>query len=523
MTPDDIPFATDQPTEDLTADVIVIGGGPVGENVAQYAIEDTDLTAILVEHELVGGECSYWACMPSKALLRPVAVADTASHLGGVSSPTVQTDDLLARRDEFVSHYDDSSQIEWTDSAGIQVMRGRARLSGEREVLIEPEADGSGPGDAEAGDAGSESDPARAGGSAADASGSARAGGSVRLRARRAVVLATGSEAIVPGSLSPARPWTSRDVTAVREIPGRLLIVGGGVVAVEAATWMAALGSTVTMLVRGDSLLTGYEPFAGQHVREALEAAGVTIRFGTEAVSASRPEAAGGGDVGRLHGGPVTVTVRSADGQQELSGDELLAATGRKPHLDDVGLENVGLTADDVTGGSLPTWLHAVGDASGETPLTHWGKYRARVIGERIRAGALGQEPQPTVDTAVSPQVVFTDPQVAAVGMTESQAREAGHRVEVSQLPFGSAAGTALLRDDVTGTAQIVVDADTHRLLGVTFVGPEAGEQIHAGTVAIVGQVPVDVLRHAVPTFPAASELWLNLLEQLPRQLRRPA
>ena len=322
MTPDDIPFATDQPTEDLTADVIVIGGGPVGENVAQYAIEGTDLTAILVEHELVGGECSYWACMPSKALLRPVAVADTASHLGGVSSPTVQTDDLLARRDEFVSHYDDSSQIEWTDSAGIQVMRGRARLSGEREVLVEPEADGSGPGDAAAGD-GSESDPARAGGSAADASGSARAGGSVRLRARRAVVLATGSEAIVPGSLSPARPWTSRDVTAVREIPGRLLIVGGGVVAVEAATWMAALGSTVTMLVRGDSLLTGYEPFAGQHVREALEAAGVTIRFGTEAVSASRPEAAGGGDVGRLHGGPVTVTVRSADGQQELSGDEI--------------------------------------------------------------------------------------------------------------------------------------------------------------------------------------------------------
>src|SRR5699024_6572647 len=148
----------------------------------QYAIEDTDLTAILVEHELVGGECSYWACMPSKALLRPVAVADTASHLGGVSSPTVQTDDLLARRDEFVSHYDDSSQIEGTDSAGIQVMRGRARLSGEREVLVEPEADGSGPGDAEAGDAGTESDPARAGGSAADASGTARAGRGLAAR-----------------------------------------------------------------------------------------------------------------------------------------------------------------------------------------------------------------------------------------------------------------------------------------------------------------------------------------------------
>ena len=520
MTPDDTSSETDQTPEDLTADVIVIGGGPVGENVAQYAIEDTDLTAILVERELVGGECSYWACMPSKALLRPITVADTASHLGGVSSPTLQNEELLARRDEFVSHYDDSSQIEWTDSAGIQVVRGRARLVGEREVLVEQEADSSG-----------------SSASGVEEPGSATAAGPLRLHARRAVVLATGSEAVVPGPLSPARPWTSRDVTAVREVPDRLLIVGGGVVAVEAATWMAALGSTVTMLVRGDCLLSGHEPFAGQHVREALEAAGVTIRFGTEAVSASRADGgeasraegaddsarADDGDVGRLHGGPVTVTVQSADGQQELSGDELLAATGRTPRLEGVGLETVGLTADDVTSGSRPTWLHAVGDASGETPLTHWGKYRARVIGERLRSEALGQEPEPTVGTAVAPQVVFTDPQVAAVGMTESQAREAGHQVEVSQLPFGSAAGTALLRDDVTGTAQIVVDAQTHRLLGVTFVGPEAGEQIHAGTTAIVGQVPVDVLRHAVPAFPAASELWLNLLEQLPRQMRRPA
>lgn len=495
-------------SEDLTADVIVIGGGPVGENVAQYAIEGTDLTAILVERELVGGECSYWACMPSKALLRPIAVADTASHLGGVSSPQLAVPQLLARRDEFVSHYDDSSQLDWTDSAGIQVVRGRARLSGEREVLVERGAE--------------ESD-------------ATSASGPVRLHARRAVVLATGSEATVPGPLSPARPWTSRDVTAVQQIPERLLIVGGGVVAVEAATWMAALGSQVTMLVRGEDLLSGYEPFAGQHVREALETAGVRIRFGTEVVSASREAAvsageadsaagpAADGDTGRLHGGPVTVTVQDADGQRELSGDELLAATGRRPRLSDLGLETVDLGADDVTGAALPDWLHAVGDASGEVPLTHWGKYRARVIGERIRAAALGQEPEPVVDTALSPQVVFTDPQVASVGMTEAQAREAGHRVEVSQLPFGSAAGTALLRDDVTGTAQIVVDAATHLLLGITFVGPEAGEQIHAGTVAIVGQVPVDVLRHAVPTFPAASELWLNLLEQLPRELRRPA
>lgn len=491
MNPDDTFDDTSSDTEALTADVIVIGGGPVGENVAQYATEGTDLTAILIERELVGGECSYWACIPSKTLLRPIAMADTAANLQGVSAPQLSVDDLLARRDEWVSHYDDASQIEWTDSAGIQVVRGNARLAGEREVLVD-----TGTGEPQ------------------------------RLRARRAVVLATGSEATIPGPLSPALPWTSRDATGVREIPGRLLIVGGGVVAVETATWMAALGSQVTMLVRGESLLNGYEPFAGQHVREALEAAGVTVRFGTEVVSASREEADDRG-VGRLHGGPVTVTVTGADGEHELSGDELLAATGRTPRLADVGLETAVLTADDVTGDApeqtLPEWLHVVGDASGEVPLTHWGKYRARVVGERIRAAALGQEPEPTVDTAVSPQVVYTDPQVASVGMTEPQAREAGHQVEVSQLPFGGAAGTALLRDDVTGTAQIVVDTSTRLLLGVTFVGPEAGEQIHAGTIAIVGQVPVDVLRHAVPAFPAASELWLSLLEQLPRELRRPA
>lgn len=481
----DAPSTSTSSPADLTVDVVVLGGGPVGENVAQYAIEDSDLTAILVERELVGGECSYWACIPSKTLLRPITVADTAANLQGLSAPQLSVDQLLARRDDWVSHYDDSSQIDWAESAGIQVVRGAARLGGECEVLVERE--GAGP---------------------------------LQLRARRAVVLATGSEATIPGPLAPARPWSSRDVTAVREIPERLLIVGGGVVAVEAATWMAALGSQVTMLVRGDGLLSGYEPFAGEHVREALEAAGVEIRFGAEVTEARREDAADAG-VGRIHGGPVTVTVQGADGQYELSGGELLAATGRTPRLADVGLETVGLDTDAVTGGNLPEWLHAVGDASGESPLTHWGKYRARVIGERIRDAAVGEVPEPGVDHAPVPQVVFTDPQVATVGMTHSQAQEAGREVEVVQLPYASTAGVALLRDDAGGTAQLVVDARERTVLGATFVGPEAGEQIHAATVAIVGRIPIHVLRHAVPTFPAASELWLRLLEELPRWMRR--
>ena len=497
---------------DLTADVVVLGGGPVGENVAQYAIEGTDLTAVVVEGELLGGECSYYACIPSKALLRPPAVADTAAHLPGITTPQVDRDALLLRRDAWVSHYDDSGQVDWAEGAGIQVVRGHGRIVGEREVLVE------------AADATEGADGAEGTGGAGEAAAP------TRIRARRAVVIATGSRAHVPGPLQELLPWTSRDVTGVREVPGELVIVGGGVVAVEAATWMAALGAQVRLLVRGSSLLTGYEPFAAVHVQEALEALGVTVELGAFVVSGEREGAEETG-LGRLHGGRVTLQVEDADGRRTVSCDELLAATGRRPRLEDVGLDSLGLTAeevtgtetsisDDATGAPLPEWLQVVGDASGEAPLTHWGKYRARVIGQAIRAGATGEALEPVPQSVPVPQVVFTDPQVASVGLTEQAAREAGHEVVTAQVPFGGAAGSALLRDDVTGTAQLVVDRSARTLLGATFVGPEASEMLHAATVAIVGQVPVHVLRHAVPSFPTASELWLQLLESLPRELR---
>lgn len=523
----------DLPSE-ITADVVVLGGGPVGENVAQYATEGTDLTAVIVEAELLGGECSYYACIPSKALLRPLAVADAAAHLPGLTTPGLEREALLARRDDWVSHYDDSGQVQWAEGAGLQVVRGVGRLVGEREVLVEP-----------------------VGPTAATRTALAP----LRVHARRAVVIATGSQAVIPPPLQELEPWTSRDVTGVRDVPDELVIVGGGVVAVEAATWMAALGATVTMLVRGDALLAGMEPFAGEHVREALRAAGVTVALGTSVLSGERADARATG-LGRIHGGRVRLQVEDADGRREISADEVLAATGRRPALQDVGLETVGLGAEDITaagraagsegsadrhagtrstddraagdratgdraaddaatGAPLPRWLHAVGDASGEAPLTHWGKYRARVIGQAIRADATGEQLEPVPGTVPVPQVVFTDPQVASVGRTEAEAREAGLDVVTAQVPYGGAAGTALLRDDVAGTAQLVVDQAAGTLVGATFVGPDASELLHAATIAIVGQVPVHVLRHAVPSFPAASELWLRLLEELPAALRR--
>ncbi|MGO1167590.1 MAG: dihydrolipoyl dehydrogenase family protein [Janibacter sp.] len=462
-------------------DVVVIGAGPVGENAAQYATEGTDLTAVLVEGELIGGECSYWACIPSKVLLGPPSVVETTHHLPGARPTTLDREALLARRDTWVSHYDDSGQARWAESAGLATVRGHGRLVGEREVEVEDEGD------------------------------------TTRLRARRAVIIASGSEPAVPAPFATAVPWGSRDATGVREVPAHLVIVGGGVVACEAATWMSALGSRVTMLVRGERLLTGQEPFVGEEIAESLRAKGADLRLSTSATGCRRPEAQDTG-IGRVHGGPVTV---ETDGGP-VEGDELLVATGRRPRLGDLGLDTVGLTEEDVLDGRLPAWLHAVGDASGEPPLTHWGKYRARVVGAQIAAAARGEAAPSTAVTAPVPQVVFTDPQVASVGLTEAVAREAGHDVVTASVPLTEIGGASLLRDDVAGRAMLVVDQGTGLVLGTTFVGPEVGELLHAATVAIAGQVPVHVLRHAVPSFPTAAEVWLRLLEQLPVHLRYP-
>ncbi|NPC41856.1 NAD(P)/FAD-dependent oxidoreductase [Nocardioides sp. zg-1230] len=468
--------------ETVEYDVVVIGAGPAGENAAQYAVEGTGRTAVLVEHELLGGECSYWACIPSKALLRPVAAADVTADLPGVSTAHVATKALLERRDTWVSHYDDSGQVEWANGAGLDVVRGEARLSGERSVRVSP-ADGA----------------------------------DVVLRARQAVVIATGSAAHVPDEYADALPWDSRDATGVVEVPDRLVVVGGGVVACEAATWMAALGSSVTLVVRGPRLLGRTEPFAGEAVLAGLRERGVTVLLGTsvEDVRRAAPEDTG---TGRVHGGTVTLTTTGG----EIEADEVLLAIGRSPRLDDLGLSSVGLTADDVTDGRLPEWLHVVGDASGGPPLTHWGKHQARVVGARIAAAAAGEVAWEPDREAPVPQVVFTEPEVASVGLTEAQARDAGHEVVVTRVPTSSAAGTGLLRDHVAGDAQLVIDADTRLLLGATFVGPEAGEMLHAATVAVTGGVPVHVLRHAVPSYPTASELWVRLLEELPPSFRTP-
>jgi len=482
-------------TDGSTWDVIVIGGGPAGENAAQYAIQGSGRTAVLVEQELVGGECSYWACMPSKALLRPVELRDVARDLPGTASAASAPLDLeavLDRRDRFVSHHDDHSQVAWANRTGIDVVRGHGRLSGPRTVTVTSDD------------------------------------GSVRtLTARAAVVLATGSAAAVPPvpGLHDALPWTSRDVTNLHEVPRRVLVIGGGVVACEATTWLHGLGTEeLTVIEPGPSLLGRQEPFVAELIGRRFADWGIEVLTGTPVDLVERPGVLATGE-GHRHGGSATVTA----GGRVFEVDEIVVAAGRTPNSADLGLDSVGLDVaanhgfvpvdDQLTvPGVEGAWLYAVGDVCGRALLTHMGKYQARVAGDVIAARAEGRRPDGSrhrdlADHDMVPAVVFTDPQVASVGLTESVARTRGVDVEVVEYDLGQVAGAALLRDDYRGRAKLVVDRSTDTLVGATFVGTDVAELLHSATTALVGRVPLDTLWHVVPSYPTVSEVWLRLLE----------
>ncbi|MFG2127055.1 dihydrolipoyl dehydrogenase family protein [Streptomyces sp. NPDC048751] len=469
-------------TETIAYDVVVLGAGPVGENVADRA-RAAGLTTAVVESELVGGECSYWACMPSKALLRPVIARADARRVPGLSQAVQGPLDaaaVLEHRNYYTSNWKDDGQIQWLESIGADLHRGHGRLTGERTVTV------TGP------------------------DGERRV-----LTARHAVVVCTGSRAQLPDlpGLADIKPWTSREATSAQTVPGRLVVVGGGVVATEMATVWQALGSEVTVLVRGKGLLNRMEPFAGELVAEALTEAGADIRTGTSVES-----------VARENGGVVVVTDRG----DRIETDEILFATGRAPRTDDIGLDSVGLepgswlSVDDSLRVTGTDWLYAVGDVNHRALLTHQGKYQARIAGAAIAARASGvaiPESEPwgahaaTADHAAVPQVVFTDPEAAAVGLSLAEAEQAGHRVRAVDVDLSSVAGAGLYADGYRGRARMVVDLEEEILRGVTFVGPGVGELIHSATIAVAGQVPISRLWHAVPSYPTVSEVWLRLLE----------
>ena len=451
---------------DREFDIVVLGAGPAGE-VAAGRLASGGLEVAVVERELIGGECSFWACMPSKALLRPEEALDEARRVPGAAEATrgdtVDATAVLARRDEVIHDLDDSGQLPWLEDQGIALIRGEGRLDGERRVRV----------------------------------------GDDLLVARKAVVLATGTAAAMPPveGLAEADPWTNRQGTTAKRAPERLVVIGGGVVAVELAQAWQGLGSQVTLLEAGPRLLGREEAFAAEEVEAALRERGVEIHMNA---AASRVRRANG-----------EVTVELEDGTT-LTADEILVATGRRPRTDDIGLESVGLTPGEYVSvdGHLKVedkpWLYAVGDVNGRALLTHQGKYQARVAADHL----LGRLNCSLVyGGGLSPRVIFTEPQVAAVGYTYDSAREAGLDVTAVDADVNHTAGASFYGRGVAGRARLVIDENRRVVVGATFTGADVGDFLHAATIAIVGDVPVDRLWHAVPSFPTRSEVWLKLLE----------
>ena len=447
-------------------DVVVVGAGPAGEVAAGRLAEKGQKVAI-VEDRLVGGECSFWACMPSKALLRPYeALAEVQRIPGAAEAVTGKLDvaATLARRDEVIHDLSDDAQLPWLEDRGIELIRGHGRLSGERRIQV----------------------------------------GEEELEAKRAVILATGSGPAmppIPGLQEFECAWTNRDATIAKEIPERLVVLGGGVVGVELSQAFQTLGSQVTLIEGARRLIPNEEEFACIQLTAALRDYGVDIRT---AQKAERVERNGDG----------TVTVTTTDGGEAIA-DKVLVALGRTPLTKDLGLEVVGLTPGETikvdAHNRVPghDWLYAIGDINGKALFTHMGKYQARISADHL----LGHDHVLAhgADGKLSPRVIFTEPQVAAVGHTEASAKEAGLEIEIVETETSGNAGGSFYGRNAPGTTRWIVDRERRIVVGCTITGAEVADFLHAATIAIVGEVPVERLRHAVPSFPTRSEIWLKL------------
>ena len=441
-------------------DAIVIGAGPAGE-VAVSRLLGQGLNVALVERELVGGECAYWACIPSKTLLRPPETQAEARRAAGVAEPTTRWDEIVQYRDYMVRNLDDTNAAKGYEERGVTVVKGAARITGRGSVDVDGR----------------------------------------RLESQR-IVVATGSEPVIPSieGIEEAGYWTNREATTLRQVPKDVIVLGGGPVGIELGQMLRRYGAEVTIVQGAERLIDREDPRVGELIGEALRADRITVRLAAKAISVS------------AEGDRRTVEL---DTGESLTAEQLIVATGRRPRAGDLGLEAAGIELGDR--GEVPIdgrcraaeGVWAIGDVTGVSLFTHAGKYQARIACADIAGDS------PRADYTAIPRVVFSDPEIAAVGLTAAQASERGIDIRTASAELMRIARTETYGEGLAGEVGLVADADRQTLVGAWAVGPLAGEWIHQAVLAVKAAVPVDVLRDTVAQFPTFTEAYLPALEGL--------
>jgi pyruvate/2-oxoglutarate dehydrogenase complex dihydrolipoamide dehydrogenase (E3) component len=441
-------------------DVAILGAGPGGEHAA-YGLHAAGLKVLLVESELIGGECTNWACIPTKTLLRPTEVRGESARAAGTRTAELDWPELDRYRDYMTSAGDDSGRVSNYETMGVTVVKGAGRLAGPGVLEV----------------------------------------GGERYEAER-ILISTGSEPVIPpiDGLAGSGYWTNREAVSAHELPASAVVMGGGPVGVELSQFLRGFGAEVSLVQGSDRLAEREDVRISELLRASLQDDGIAVRTGAHVQAVARENG---------------VTVATLDDGSQLRGERLIVAVGRRPRGHDIGLETIGVAPGEH--GEIPVdercrvaeGVWAAGDCTGVMQFTHVAKYQARIA----MADMLGRPVD--ADYRAVPRVIFTDPEVGSVGLTEAQARDAGHDPVVSTLALSSVPRAHTYEQNPRGEMSVVFDRRRRVMLGAWAVAPLASEWIHQAVLAIKAEIPLDVLRQTVAQFPSFSEAYFFALQQL--------